>query len=91
MGTVGVKQPFNDHLTGAFSLNRKRMKDQNQRQITGGQVVCEMDAKKRLRHSIEKGRIAAELQKLLLLLEHARHMRKGVRVPQNFRGSDCDS
>ena len=24
MGAFGVKQPFNDHLTGAFSLNRKQ-------------------------------------------------------------------
>ena len=59
----GVKQPFNDHLTGAFSLNRKQDERPKPKASTGGQVVCEMDAKKRLRHSIEKGRIAAELQK----------------------------
>lgn len=58
-----MKQPFNDHLTGAFSLNRKQDERPKPKASTGGQVVCEMDAKKRLRHSIEKGRIAAELQK----------------------------
>ncbi len=58
-----MKQPFNGHVAGAFSLNRKQDERPKPTASTGGQVVCEMDAKKRLRHSIEKGRIAAELQK----------------------------